>query len=154
MMKNKNSLYFCGDKRKIVMEKRDPIDEARRYVENAKNLLAEHGDYDAETQSYMDRKYVKMAGNTLWNGVLLILDAVFHVKKNKRSRPDITDYQQAVAARDKKLLTWVNNGYNILHLYMGYDGVRDKATCMSGIRTANEIIDKCAMMLPSEGPSA
>lgn len=65
------------------MEKKNPIEEARRYVENAKSVLIENGDLDHETQSYMDRKYVKMAGNTLWNGVLLILDAVSHIKKKE-----------------------------------------------------------------------
>ncbi|MBR0539641.1 MAG: DUF5618 family protein, partial [Bacteroidales bacterium] len=57
----------------------NPVTEARRYVENAKELLKNHGQLDYETQLYQDRKYVRMAGNTLWNGVLLILDAVFHV---------------------------------------------------------------------------
>ena len=130
------------------MEKKNPIEEARRYVENAKDLLREKGDLDFETQSYMDRKYVKMAGNTLWNGVLLILDAVFRVKKNKRSRPDISDYQQAVGPRDKKLLVLVNNGYNVLHLSMGYDGILDKATCDRGFQIATEIINRCAVMMP------
>ena len=130
------------------MEKKNPIEEARRYVENAKDLLREKGDLDFETQSYMDRKYVKMAGNTLWNGVLLILDAVFRVKKNKRSRPDISDYQQAVGPRDKKLLALVNNGYNILHLSMGYDGIQSKKVCDEGFQIAIEIIDRCAVMMP------
>ena len=130
------------------MEKKNPIEEAQRYVNNAKDLLREKGDLDTETHSYMDRKYVKMAGNTLWNGVLFILDAAFHVRKNKKSRPDISDYQQAVAVRDKKLLTLVNNGYDILHLSMGYDGILDKATCDRGFQIANEIIDRCALLLP------
>ena len=88
-----------------------------------------------------------MAGNTLWNGVLLILDAVFHIKKNKKSRPDISEYQQAVAVRDKKLLTLLNNGYNILHLSMGYDGIQNKKVCDEGFRIAKEIIDRCAVMM-------
>ena len=129
------------------MEKKNPIEEARRYVDNAKNLLNEKGDLDVETQSYMDRKYVKMAGNTLWKGVLLILDATFNIKKTK-SRLHVDDYRMIIAPRDKKLLTLVNNGYNILHLSMGYDGIQDKATCMSGIKTAYAIIERCAAMMP------
>lgn len=128
------------------MEKKNPIEEARRYVDNAKDLLREKGELDPETHSYSDRKYVKMAGNTLWNGVLFILDAVFHVRKNKKSRPDISDYQQAIVGRDKKLLTLVNDGYNILHLSMGYDGILNKKVCDEGIRVAGEIIDRCAVM--------
>ena len=127
----------------------DPVLEARRYVQNAKDLLLEKADLDTETQLYRDKKYVRMAGNTLWNGVLFILDAVFHVKKNKKTRPDIFDYQQAIVDRDRKLLMLVNNGYHIMHLSMGYDGIYDKKVCDQGFHIANEIIDRCAVMLPA-----
>lgn len=125
----------------------DPVAEARRYVENAQTLLKEHGNLDYETQLYQDRKYVRMAGNTLWNGMLLILDAVFHVKTEDGSRPDIKDYRNAIAKRDLKLLTFVNAGYDAMHLAMGYDGNPIKANCQEGIRIANEIIDRCAAMI-------
>ena len=127
----------------------DPVEEARRYVRNAKELLNEKGKLDVETQLYGDRKYVKMAGNTLWNGVLLILDAVFHVKKTPRSRPHIEDYQKAVGTRDRKLLDLVTSGYETMHIYMGYDGNPVKVNCQAGIRIASDIIDRCAAMLPS-----
>ena len=116
-------------------------------MENAKVLLKEHGDLDSETQLYQDRKYVRMAGNTLWNGVLLILDAVFHVKTEDDSRPDIRDYRNAIAKRDLKLLAFVNAGYDTMHLAMGYDGNPIRATCQAGIQIANEIIDRCAALL-------
>jgi hypothetical protein len=125
----------------------DPVAEARRYVENAQTLLKEHGNLDYETQLYQDRKYVRMAGNTLWNGVILILDAVFHVKKVGRLHPDVIDYRDEVAKRDKKLLALFNTAYETIHVYMGYDGNQSKATCMEGFRFANEIIDRCAAML-------
>ncbi|MBR4391912.1 MAG: DUF5618 family protein [Bacteroidales bacterium] len=130
------------------MEKKNPVEEARRYVENAKTLLVEHGELDVETHSYNDRKYVRMAGNTLWNGVLLILDAVFHVRKDRRLRVDIEDYRKAVGPRDKKLLRLVNLAYVQMHIYLGYDGSQDKALCDSCFRIANEIIDRCDVMLP------
>jgi hypothetical protein len=127
----------------------DPVKEARRYVQNAKDVLKEKGQLDIETQFYQDRKYVRMAGNTLWNGVLLMLDAVFHVKTDDGTRPDIRDYRNAIVKRDLKLLTFVNVGYDIMHLSMGYDGNPYKANCQKGISLANEIIDRCAAMLPS-----
>ena len=129
------------------MEKKNPIEEAWRYVDNAKTLLVEHGELDTETRLYGDRKYVRMAGNTLWNGVLLVLDSVFHVRKDRRKRVHIEDYQEAINKRDEKLAKLVYSGYETLHLYMGYDGTQRKATCDDGIRLANEIIDRCAMML-------
>ena len=78
---------------------KDPVEEARRYVQNAKDILNDNGKLDTELQLYEDRKYVRMAGNTLWNGVLLILDAVFHVKNKKRQHPDVGDYRDAIALR-------------------------------------------------------
>ena len=127
----------------------DPVEEARRYVQNAKDILNRDGKLDTELQLYTDRKYVRMAGNTLWNGVLLMLDAVFHVKKSKKSRPSFLDYEKVIATRDRKLLELVNWGYDALHLSMGYDGNGSKVSCQEGIRLANLIIDRCATMLPS-----
>ena len=128
---------------------KDPVGEARRYVQNAKDLLLEKADLNVETQLYRDKKYVRMAGNTLWNGVLLILDAVFKVNDNKVIRIHFSDYQQAVAQRDRKLLDYVTTGYDVMHLSMGYDGNLNKMTCQEGVRIANEIIDRCATMLAS-----
>ncbi|MBR4814796.1 MAG: DUF5618 family protein [Paludibacteraceae bacterium] len=125
------------------MERKDPIEEARRYVANAKDLLVNHGDLDIETQTYTDRKYVRMAGNTLWNGVLYILNKAFKIKKQKGGRLSIDDYRAIVGQRDRKLLSWVNQGYDILHLSMGYDSIQNKDICNSGFRVANEIIDWC-----------
>lgn len=125
----------------------NPVDEARRYVQNARDILKEKGKLNVEGQYYEDRKYVRMAGNTLWNGVLLILNAVFHVKKTKNSRPHFIDYEKAIAQRDLKLLDLVNMGYDALHLSMGYDGNPRKASCQDGIQLANDIIDRCAVMI-------
>ena len=130
------------------MEKKNPVDEARRYVDNAKKLLVENGELDVETHSYNDRKYVKMAGNTLWNGVLYILDAVFHVRSDRRRHVDIEDYRKAVGVRDRKLLRFVNMAYDHMHIDMGYFGAQNKDLCDSCFRMANEIIDRCAVMLP------
>lgn len=131
----------------VPTEVKDPVAEARRYVQNAKDILRERADLDTETQFYRDKKYVRMAGNTLWNGVLVILEAVFHVTDAKNTRPHFSDYQRAVAQRDLKLLDYVVTGYDVMHLAMGYDGILKKSICMDGIQLANEIIDRCAVML-------
>ena len=124
----------------------NPVAEARRYVQNAKELLEEKARLDVETQAYQDRKYIRMAGNTLWNGVLLILDATFQLE-NKKGRLSIYDYRNVVGQRDKKLLDMVNRGYDTMHLAMGYDGNLEKAISSAGIRIANDIIDRCEVML-------
>lgn len=124
----------------------DPIAEARRYVANAEDVIKK-AKYDPELQSYTDSKYVRTAGDILWKGCLIALDAVFHVRKGK-GRPSIDKYKLAVAKRDRKLLNFVNNGYDITHLSMGYDGVGNKKVCDAGFEIANAIIDRCEKLMP------
>ena len=129
------------------MKRKNPIDEARRYVENAKKTLNENGELDTELNIYQDDKYVRAAGNYLWLGVLMALDAVFNVRKDRRTRVDIKDYREAVGKRDKKLLALVNSGYDVMHLYMNYDGNQSKGVSDDGFRLANNIIDRCEAMV-------
>jgi len=129
------------------MKRKDPIAEARRYVENAKETLMERGELNVETKRYEDEKYVRAAGSYLWLGVLMALDAVFHVRPDRRKRVDINEYREAVGKRDRKLLDYVNDGYDVMHLYMMYDGVQAKEISDTGFRLANTIIDRCEMMV-------
>lgn len=130
------------------MEQVNPIDEARRYVANALEII-EKSKYDPETKLYKDKKYVRIAGDTLWKGCLIALDAVFQVRKGK-GRPSIEKYKKAVAQRDGKLLQFVNSGYETMHLCMGYDGNKDKKVCSAGFDMANNIIDRSALLYPGE----
>lgn len=127
--------------------KRDLIKEARRYYENAQKTLRENGKLNPKTRRYEDPKYVRAAGNYLWLGSIMALDAVFNVRKDRRTRVHIDDYEEAVSKRDNKLLGWVTDGYNIMHLYMTYDGVQDKKVCDRGFNIAKDIIDRCETMV-------
>ena len=128
------------------MEEKDPIKEALRYVANAEEIIKK-ANYDPEMKRYTDGKYVKMAGNTLWNGCLVALDALFGINKRK-GRPDIRKYEEAAGKRDKKLLHFLNIGYDTMHLYMGYDGNKDKRVSDAGFDNAKTIIEHCAKLLP------
>ena len=128
------------------MEMANPIEEARRYVANAEEVIKK-ADYDPELKRYTDGKYVKMAGNTLWNGCLVALDALLGISKRK-GRPDIDKYTEAARKRDKKLLAFVVDGYSTIHLCMGYDGNKSKKVCDAGFDYANAIIDYCEKLLP------
>ena len=97
-----------------MKRKKDPISEARRYVDNAKETLKEKGELNVETRRYEDEKYVRAAGSYLWLGVLMALDAVFHVRSDRRKRVDINEYRDAVGRRDRKLLDYVNDGYDVV----------------------------------------
>ena len=129
------------------MEITDPIKEARRYVTNAEEVIRK-ANYDSELKSYTDSKYIKAAGDYLWKGCLIALDAVLHVRKGK-GRPSIEKYKEAAGKRDRKLLNSVNIGYDIMHLSMGYDGCKDKRVCDAGFANANDIINHCARLLPA-----
>ena len=130
-----------------MKKQKDPIAEARRYVENAHKTLNENGELDLETRLYQDEKYVRAAGNYLWLGVLMALDAVFKVRKDRLTRVDINAYLDAIGKRDRKLLNYVNTGYDVMHLSMNYDGVPAKGVSDEGFRLANAIIDRCEMMM-------
>ena len=130
------------------MKRKDPIAEARRYVENAKETLRENGELDVELRAYQDDKYVRAAGNYLWLGVLKALDAVFDVRTDHRTRVNVNNYLETIGKRDRKLLCLVDDGYKVMHLSMNYDGVQSKDLCDSGFRLANDIIDRCETMMP------
>ncbi len=111
--------------------------EALRYVENARlclQMAEKDGDY------YSDPKYVKMAGNTLWNGVLYALKEKFPLK----GRPDIIKYRKEIARQNKKMLKVLNAGYDTCHLSMGYDGNPSVTVAQEGIKTALKLIDWAA----------
>ena len=126
------------------MEKKNPIEKARRYVANAEDVIKK-ANYDPELKIYTDSKYIKMAGNTLWNGCLVALDAALGIRKGK-GRPSIEKYKEAAGKRDRKLLAAIVAGYDTMHLSMGYDGNKSKKVCDSGFECANDIINHCAKL--------
>jgi len=123
------------------MEAKTPIQEAKRYLANAKEILSEKAGKDGDY--YADSKYVKMAGDTAWKGVLIALDSVFYVKRRPYQRVSVDDYKAAVAKTNRQVLTMVNEGYQILHLSMGYDGTKNYKVCQAGMEEAKRIIDWC-----------
>ena len=123
------------------MEQINPIQEAERYIQNARQMLSEKAGKDGNY--YTDKKYVKIAGHTAWCGVLLALDATLNVKEGmkKGQRPDIKDYQEAIAKADKKMPRILMNSYDTLHKILGYDGNLRFKIVQDGIEEAQEIID-------------
>ena len=129
------------------MEINNLIEEARRYVANAKEVI-QKANYDPELKIYTDSKYIKMAGNTLWNGCLIALDAALQIRKGK-GRPSIDKYKEAAGKCDRKLLAAIVAGYDTMHLHMGYDGTKNKKTCDSAFEYATAIIDHCEKLCPA-----
>jgi len=124
-----------------MAELKHPIREAERYLANAKQILSEKA--EKEGNLYNDRKYVRMAGDTAWKGVLIALDAATGVRKNakKGQRLDIKDYQNAVAKKDNKITRQLQAAYETLHLVLGYDGNPSFGVVQDGLKQGKLMID-------------
>ncbi|MDX2189411.1 MAG: DUF5618 family protein [Bacteroidota bacterium] len=116
--------------------------EAIRYLDNAKEILSQKAHKEGEY--YQDPKYIKMAGNTAWSGVLVALNGYLNDKniKKEKGRVSIDWYKEQVAKLDKKMLNDLNSAYNYLHLLMGYNGDLSVKTAQTGLELAQRIINK------------
>ena len=121
--------------------KNEYYSEAIRYMDNAKETLKKAG---KDGSHYKDKKYVKTACGTAYNGVLIALDGYFLIKgvEKKRGRKNIEYYQSNISKIDKKLLNYLNDAYEVLHLTGYYDGITYVKTITSGFDLAYDIINK------------
>jgi len=115
--------------------------EALRYMENAKETLQKAGKMDRQ---YQDSKYVKTACGTAYSGVLVALDGYFILKNipKPKARKKIQYYEENLSKVDKKLLSYLNDAYEILHLYGYYDGFTNSTVIKEGFDLAYTIIEK------------
>jgi len=138
------------EKKKRKTNPQDYINEAKRYMENALNILKEKGGLD--DGYYWDSKYVKMAGDIAWKGVLLALEGLMRATGNwnikKGTRPNVDTYREFLADKNRKVLSWFNTAYPILHLEMGYDGVGNVKLVKLGFEMANNIIEWVERSMP------
>jgi len=117
--------------------------EAMRYMDNAKDCLKMA---KKEGKYYNDKKYVKMACGTAYNGVLVALDCFFILKDvdmpKGKDRKSIEFYRNNLAKLDKKVLKTLNSAYDILHLWGYYDGIDNVEVVQAGFADAKTIINK------------
>jgi hypothetical protein len=116
--------------------------EAMRYMSNAKETLQKA---KKEDNHYKDAKYIRMACGTAYSGTLLALDAYLtskDVELPKRKRRSIEFYTVNVGILDRKMLQYLNDVYDILHLDGYYDGIRNAKVIHAGFESAYEIINK------------
>jgi len=123
--------------RKQELSAQEAVTEAKRYLNNAKEILREKG--AKEDGFYQDSKYVKMAGHTAYSGVLFALDHYFG--KKAKGRKDVDWYRINLSKEDRKILDSFTTVYEQLHLVMAYDGVGHDDVVKIGFREAERIID-------------
>ncbi len=122
--------------------KKDPKQEALRYIDNAIEQLKQAGSEDSDY--YLDEKYVKTACGTAYNGVLIAIDEYLKqkgIEKNKGRKTE-SFYRKELGKINRQLLNLYNSSYNILHLSGYYDGITDKKIIKRGFEVANQIISK------------
>jgi len=117
--------------------------EAMRYIANAKDYLQKAGMDD--DGYYKDKKYIRTACGTAYNGVLEALYTYFELKNPellRNNEPQTIDFYRKHLAKDnKKILETLNSAYHILHICGYYEGVKDSGVIKLGFRRAKEIID-------------
>jgi hypothetical protein len=127
--------------------------ESIRYMDNAKETLRKAG---RDGLNYADKKYVRTACGTAYNGLLVALDAWFVLKgipiPRKKQRKSIDYYTFNIAKLDKKILSNLDVAYDVLHLAGYYDGILSVKVIEGGFEAAYEIIDKIKPENPVDVP--
>ena len=115
-------------------------EEPMRYINNAIAILKDKAIKNENL--YQDKKYVKMAGNTIWNGVLVALEEKYpEIKAKSKSRPDVNDYRKVIATKNRTLLNQFNTAYETAHLSMGYDGNLGVYVAQQALECSKKIIN-------------
>ncbi len=123
--------------------------EPYRYLDNAKQILKEKAGLELSGRLYKDPKYVRMAGDTAYKGVILALQDWAKYKLNKeipkrgkgKRGESIDFYRDLLKNRNKKMLKVLNAVYDSLHLHAGYDGSLLVAEIKEGLKFAKDLID-------------
>jgi hypothetical protein len=115
--------------------------EAIRYMQNAGETLKKAG---KDGRFYKDDKYVKTACGIAYNAVLKALDGYFKIKEINlpRGKKSIEYYRDNLAKIDRKLMNYLNNAYEILHISGYYEGLTSVAPIKEGFELAYYIIEK------------
>ena len=127
--------------------------ESYRYLDNAREILSEKA--KKKGKFYEDVKYVKMACNTAYSGLLVAMNDYFFTKgikfpkpKGKRNQSvDVNFYRKNLAKINKSKLKEFNEAYFHLHLFGGYDGSLSVDISQNGISFAKSIIDWIAKQM-------
>jgi len=135
-------------KKKITTEvftRKESIAEARRYLDNAKEILNEKT--SILNDRYSDQKYVRQASGMAYLAATIpIRSFLFEqgIIKDKRKLPKTIDqYTMFIKKipRNGKLMDYYNTVYENLHVAGYYEGYCDVKMIKSGFEKVQKIID-------------
>ena len=110
------------------------LSNAQKILIKAKRILAENAGRDGNF--YNNKKYVRMAGKTAWEGVMIGLSECLKIQ----DKSNLKVYQK-ILAQNPYYLKLFDKAYETLCWTLGGDGNFDVAIVEEGIRVARELIN-------------
>ena len=110
------------------------LSNAQKILIKAKRILAENAGRDGNF--YNNKKYVRMAGKTAWEGVMIGLSECLKIQ----DKSNLKVYQK-ILAQNPYYLKLFDNAYETLCWTLGGDGNLDVVIIEEGIRIARELIN-------------
>lgn len=133
-----------------MMRKLTPIEKAINYIEKAKRVLEEKGEYDSEVEGYGSRKAVRAAGRLLWKAVEDLTNTIFNVKNEQCPEPQLKDYEKAIEKKAPGLSYLITDCHDCI-LYLMVDlGTQSKELCDICFDSANKLIRIFSKLLPKQ----
>jgi hypothetical protein len=125
---------FLQYQNEIVMSIQEQQEVKEKYYGEAIRYMDNEKEYQKKNQKkgnfYQDKKYVRTACGTAYNGVIIALDCFFILKgvhkPTGKERKSVEYYQKNLGKLDRKMLDYLNSAYNILHLSGYYDGIENQ----------------------------
>lgn len=110
------------------------LSNAQKILIKAKRILAENAGKDGNF--YTDKKQVRMAGRTAWQGVIVGLNECLKIQE----KSGLKVYQK-ILSQNPYFLEIFNNAYDTLCNALGSDGNLNVVIVDAGIREARELIN-------------
>jgi hypothetical protein len=121
------------------MVQKSTYQECVRYMDDAKESLKKA---KKNNGIYSDVKYVQTACGTAYNAVLMAIDEYLKRKSPNKPKPkSIEEYRTRLAKQNKRLLSYLNNAYDELHLAGYYHGTPSAKTVQNGMDAAGQVIN-------------
>lgn len=110
------------------------LSNAQKILIKAKKILAKNA--GREGNYYTDKRYVRMAGRTAWQGVIVGLNECLKIQE----KSEVKVYQK-VLSQNPYFLERFNNAYDTLCNTLGSDGNLNVVIVDEGMRQAKELIN-------------